>query len=129
MARQDASTTRMGCLHRMRDRRGKDVARETMMPVLNKKRDAIPAGARYVGRPMPFGNPFRLIADGTRDEVVDKYRAWFADRIRDPVFRHQVEGLRNATALVCFCAPLRCHADVIVEYLSENPPAVASSSA
>ncbi len=91
-----------------------------MIPVLNKKRDPIPDGAKYVGRPSPFGNPFRIGPDGTRTEVIEKYRKWFSERIEDPVFLHQVEGLLGAAALVCFCAPEPCHSDVIAEFLSEN---------
>jgi Domain of unknown function (DUF4326) len=30
----------------------------------------------YVGRPSKWGNPFVIGRDGTRDEVIAKYRAW-----------------------------------------------------
>jgi hypothetical protein len=30
----------------------------------------------YVGRPGKWGNPFVIGRDGSRDEVIAKYRAW-----------------------------------------------------
>ena len=30
----------------------------------------------YVGRPTPLGNPFVIGVDGTRAEVIEKYRTW-----------------------------------------------------
>ncbi len=55
-----------------------------------------------------------------RTELIAKYRAYFIARVRqDPEFAACVEGLRGK-ALGCFCAPLPCHGDVIIEYL-EHP--------
>lgn len=69
-----------------------------------------------------FGNPFRIGPDGTREEVIEKYRAWFKMRIKnDSEFRKRIEELRGKT-LGCFCKPLACHGDVIVEYLEAEPP-------
>lgn len=47
-----------------------------MMKVLNKRTDAIPVGAVYVGRPTKWGNPFVIGRDGDRDEVIERYRGW-----------------------------------------------------
>lgn len=62
----------------------------------------------YVGRPTKWGNPFEIGRDGTRDEVVDKYRAWLPTSGLDP---RELKG----KDLVCWCAPQRCHADVLLE--------------
>lgn len=64
-----------------------------------------------------LGNPFTLASGYSRDEAVDAY----ADRAatRPPlVVRRAMDVLRQRMvderlALVCFCAPQRCHADVI----------------
>jgi hypothetical protein len=90
-----------------------------MIPVLNKKTDVIPKGAVYIGRPSPFGNPFPIRGANTRDVVVDKFKWYFLRRAKeDLVFRGAIKMLKQeATALVCFCAPLKCHGDVIAEYL------------
>lgn len=71
----------------------------------------------YIGRPSVFGNPFLIGIDGDRAEVVEKYRAYFQKKIsEDPHFRTEVAMLRGKV-LGCFCKPLACHGDVIVEHL------------
>jgi hypothetical protein len=88
------------------------------MLVLNKKDDRIPKEAVYVGRPSIFGNPFVIGRDGSRDEVIEKYKDWFLEKIiSDPEFAASVLALKSVPALVCWCAPKRCHASVIVELL------------
>jgi hypothetical protein len=86
-------------------------------------RDGWPANGAYVGRAGHgldgyFGNPYRLIRDVTREQVLYAYAAYFARRMAtDPEFRGRVEMLRDKV-LVCFCSPLPCHADVIAEWLN-----------
>jgi len=65
----------------------------------------------YVGRPTIWGNPFRIGRDGNRNEVVEKYRAWLLTR---PELVQQLPTLRGKI-LGCWCAPKRCHADILVE--------------
>lgn len=74
----------------------------------------------YIGRPSFWGNPFEIGEHGTREEVIQKYREYFYKMIKgDPDFRKAVESLRGK-ALGCYCKPLPCHGDVIVEYLEEK---------
>lgn len=74
----------------------------------------------YIGRPGPFGNPFVVGRDGTRDEVIEKHRRWFHERIvLDHEFRSLVETLRGKR-LGCYCKPRPCHGDVIAEWLNES---------
>lgn len=74
----------------------------------------------YIGRGSDFGNPYVIGVDGDRDEVINKYREYFYNRIdKDPSFKLRVEGLRGKT-LACFCKPKSCHGDVIIEYLSNG---------
>lgn len=65
----------------------------------------------YVGRPSKWGNPFVIGRDGTREEVVEKYRRWIQTQ------PHLLQALPELTGadLVCWCAPLPCHADVLLE--------------
>ena len=65
----------------------------------------------YVGRPSKWGNPFVIGRDGSRDEVIAKYRAWI---VRQPALMAALPELR-AKNLVCWCALERCHADVLIE--------------
>lgn len=72
----------------------------------------------YIGRPSSFGNPFAIGKDGTRDEVIDKFEDYFHNRLQtDDSFKKEVLSL-SGLKLGCFCKPLRCHGDVIAEYLN-----------
>lgn len=79
------------------------------LSVLNKRHNGVPEDARYIGRGSRWGNPFVIGRDGTRDEVIAKYEAWFETSGLD-AFLHEIKG-RN---LVCWCAPLRCHGDFLL---------------
>jgi len=65
----------------------------------------------YIGRPSKWGNPFFIGIDGTRDEVIEKYRAWF---LKQPELVSALKELRGKT-LGCWCTPNRCHGDVLLE--------------
>ena len=67
----------------------------------------------YVGRPSKFGNPFVEGRDGTREEVVEKFRRHLESR-PDLVLaaRRELRG----KVLGCWCFPKRpCHAEVLCE--------------
>ncbi len=83
-----------------------------MPSVLNKRTDEIPPDAVYVGRPSKWGNPFHIGKDGTREECIAKYRVYIERRIRQGELN--LEELRGKD-LVGWCAPLPCHADVLLE--------------
>lgn len=68
----------------------------------------------YIGRPSKWGNPFAIGTDGTREEVIAKYRAWL---IEQPLLVIALPELRGKT-LGCWCAPQACHGDVLVELAS-----------
>ena len=75
----------------------------------------VPADAVYVGRPSGWGNPFAIGRDGSREEVIARYRVWLWQQLgRDPEFLAPLRGRR----LVCWCAPEPCHADVLVRALA-----------
>jgi hypothetical protein len=66
-----------------------------------------------------FGNPFIIGKDGSRAEVIEKYRVWFNAKVQtDLNFAKEAQQLKGQD-LACWCAPQACHADVILEYLSE----------
>jgi len=82
-----------------------------MPKVLNKRTDPITKGATYVGRPSKWGNPFKIGRDGTREQVIAKYREWLLEN------EELLEALPELTGkdLYCFCSPLPCHGDVLLE--------------
>lgn len=68
-------------------------------------------GKVYVGRPSKWGNQFLIGRDGTREEVIAKYREAL---MLNTKLLDELEELRGKD-LVCYCAPLACHADVLLE--------------
>jgi hypothetical protein len=82
-----------------------------MARTLNKRRHKIPKDAVYVGRPTKWGNPFTIGKDGTRVEVVEKHKEWIKTQ---PQLLACLCELRDKD-LVCWCAPLACHADTLRE--------------
>jgi len=79
-----------------------------MPRVLNAHRHIIPENAIWVDRCTQWGNPFTV---GTRDELIEKYKVWLRSQ---PHLIAQLESLRGYD-LVCWCAPMPCHADVLLE--------------
>lgn len=85
-----------------------------MPKVYNKRTDKnIPTNAIYVGRPSKWGNPFRIGKDGSRADVISKYRSRVLNILQSSD-SHYLDELRGKN-LVCWCAPLPCHADVLIE--------------
>jgi hypothetical protein len=60
----------------------------------------------YVGRPSKWGNPFVIGRNGSRDEVIAKYRAWI---VRQPALMAALHELRGKD-LVCWWALRGCGA-------------------
>jgi hypothetical protein len=88
------------------------------------RRGVVPSGAIYVGRAQPrvglraskWANPFRIGRDGTRPDVIGKYRAWL---LAQPELMAALAELR-CRDLACWCAPEPCHADVLVELAADG---------
>lgn len=72
----------------------------------------------YIGRAnrglrqSKWHNPFKIGRDGTREEVIAKYR----QHVIGSGLVNDIEELRGKT-LVCWCKPAACHGDVLVELL------------
>jgi hypothetical protein len=77
----------------------------------------IPKDAIYVGRPSPFGNPFKIFLDGGRDAVIELYEKWVNER---PDLLEKIKKELKGKDLVCWCAPKRCHADVLLKIANET---------
>lgn len=85
----------------------------------------------YIGRPSKYGNPFSHLPDSagsvkvsSRDEAVDNYRKWVLGEMTVPgLIPPSLDDIRRDLAgkvLGCWCAPNRCHGDVLVE-LANSP--------
>ncbi len=66
-----------------------------------------------VDRRTKWGNPWRVGQDGTREEVIARYRADLWRRIR--VGEVSLEELAELDGcwLACWCEPLPCHGNVL----------------
>lgn len=87
-----------------------------MPKVYNKRNKDAPPDAIYVGRPTRWGNPFKMDGVQSRDEVVESYRKYIHER---PEFIRQVRESLRGKDLVCWCSPLACHADVLLEIAND----------
>jgi hypothetical protein len=102
---------------RLHHRRGVKVLSPNGLPV------------KCVDRTSHWGNPFEIGKDGTREEVIQKYRDWFLTgteprkvgrytvdprRLRDHI--HELRGFN----LACCRPELPCHADFLLE--QARPP-------
>lgn len=78
-----------------------------------------------------WANTARIGRDGTRDECIAAYRSWLRALLaQSPEAREELEKLRGLR-LGCWCSPLACHGDVLVELLeplSELAPAPTQQS-
>jgi len=63
-----------------------------------------------IGRPTKWGNPFK---DGTREENIEQYRHYIKNR---PDLLADLPKLKGKV-LGCYCKPLPCHGDILVELL------------
>lgn len=87
----------------------------------------VPEGAVYVGRynsrynlkQSKFANKFKIGVDGNRQEVIAKYADWLDGAIETGyITREDLDSLIGMD-LVCWCAPLECHADVLIDYVNK----------
>jgi hypothetical protein len=83
------------------------------MPVVHCKKSSYDV---YIGRPSKWGNPFEIGKDGTREQVIAKYRKWI---ISQPNLMKSLPELKGKI-LGCWCAPLLCHGDVLSELANGN---------
>jgi hypothetical protein len=66
----------------------------------------------FIGRPSKFGNPFVINSDGTREEVVQKFKDYLMSK---PSLLEAARKELKGKVLVCYCAPKMCHGDVLLE--------------
>jgi len=77
----------------------------------------------YIGRPSKWGNPFshldNTLADfkvATRDEAIDKFEEWL---LTQPELLAAVKTELRGKVLGCWCAPKKCHGDVLLRLVNE----------
>ena len=92
-----------------------------MIQISNKYKITPAKGDVYIGRGSPLGNPFVIGKHGNRVEVIKKYAEWIGEQIKadnreicealNEILERHRSG--DSVRLVCFCAPQKCHGEVI----------------
>lgn len=108
---------------------------KTNITIVNKKTHIPTEYDYYIGRPSILGNPYshkkESIADiivKNREIAIEKYKEYFYERIGcdDKNFIDELDKLyhfykeHHKLNLCCWCYPLRCHGEVIKEYLDNK---------
>lgn len=81
----------------------------------------------YVGRPSALGNPLTINDRWDRDFVVAQYKKWIYLKIQeqnekvinalDHIANLVLDDSGKPVNLLCWCAPKKCHAEVIREVI------------
>jgi len=90
--------------------------KEVQVYVGRKHLDVPPTIIGWDGR---YGNPFVIGKDGTREEVVAKYRNWLYQE-QNQLLREDIKQNLKNKILGCWCSPLSCHASVLAELANHN---------
>ena len=78
----------------------------------------------YCGRGSELGNPYVIGFDGTREEVIRKYKGYFySQELYETNLYKQIKEAVEKDKIVtlgCYCKPRDCHCDVIEESLRKG---------
>ena len=99
----------------------------------DEKPNYVKVNERRIDRVCALGNPFFMENDVEREKACDKYKVWF-DLMVDPLnmcsqakrFRAELAKLLHVykecrvLKLYCWCAPKRCHAETIRDWLIQH---------
>lgn len=69
----------------------------------------------FIGRTSKWGNKYIIGIDGTRAQVIEKYRKWIKTQPDLLNSIHELDG----KVLGCWCDPKPCHGQVLLELLAE----------
>lgn len=79
----------------------------------------VPHDAVYVGRGSPYGNPYTVNTSGGRANAIKLFEEWLRTR---PDLLTKVRAELAGKNLVCYCAPAKCHADVLMRIANDELP-------
>jgi hypothetical protein len=76
-------------------------------------------GKRFPAQSSPFANPYKIGRDGSRAEVIEKYRVYITEKIKqDAALYNQLRHMKGKN-LGCWCHPEPCHGDVLLSIIAE----------
>jgi hypothetical protein len=71
---------------------------------------------RFPSESSIWANPYKITDTVTREQCLELYRVHLCKLLEDPNILQKFKLLKNKN-LGCWCHPLPCHADIIVELL------------
>ena len=71
-----------------------------------------------IDRRTRWGNPFVIGRHGSREDVIERYRAWLWRKVKSGGISLSELAALNGKTLACHCHPLPCHGDVLVKAAS-----------
>ncbi len=93
----------------------------TVTRVINLRHEKPPSDRSqyvYIGRPSRWGNPYS-VKEFSRERALAFYRGYLLDT---PLLLGMMSQQLRGKVLGCWCKPLPCHGDIIVELLNASEP-------
>jgi hypothetical protein len=74
---------------------------------------------RYPTNHSVFANPYKIGKDGTREEVICKYKEYLINKLNnDKLLVNKIISLKGKN-LGCWCYPEYCHGNVLLELIDK----------
>jgi hypothetical protein len=74
---------------------------------------------RFPQKSSIWSNPYKIGKDGTRDEIIDKYKIYIENKIlNEPNMIDELLNLKNKN-LGCWCKPDKCHGDILLQLINK----------
>jgi hypothetical protein len=74
---------------------------------------------RYPKKSSIFANPYKLKKYGKREDVIEKYREYIIEKLKeDKKLKRKLLKLKGKN-LGCWCHPEPCHGDVLLELIEK----------
>lgn len=84
-----------------------------MSLVVHCKKDSFDV---YIGRPSKYGNQFKIDKNHDREAVIELYHDWI---LTQPELIVEIKNELKGKVLGCWCAPQRCHGDILAKLANE----------
>ena len=72
---------------------------------------------RFPSHSSNFANPFKIGKDGTREEVLIKYKKYIIEKIENNIsLKNELINMKDKN-LGCWCFPEQCHGNILLELI------------
>jgi hypothetical protein len=72
---------------------------------------------RFPNESSCFANPFKIGKDGSREEVLDKYKKFIIDILDKNEDMKKLLKSYKGKNLGCWCTPESCHGDILIDLI------------